>query len=168
MTLDGTTVTGGVITNTAATLAVAATKTATLDDVTVNGGTIADNGTVHVDAARMLTLNDVTVTGGNLTNEGTIDTTATTVFNGVGVTNAGTIEATGGSLKIVGSLLGAGSVHVDPGAMLELDATVAGTQTIVSMVPAAARCNSMRLRSAARSRAWRQPTRSTCGRSATA
>jgi len=106
-------------------------KTVALDDVTVNGGSITDNGTVHVDTARTLTLNGVTVTGGNLTNDGTIETAATTSMNGVGITNAGTIEATSGVLKVTGSVQGSGSIQVDAGAFLELDATVAATQKIV-------------------------------------
>jgi VCBS repeat-containing protein len=124
-------VTGSIIANTGATLSVSATKTVALDDVTVNGGSITDNGTVHVDTARTLTLNGVTVTGGNLTNDGTIETAATTSMNGVGITNAGTIEATSGVLKVTGSVQGSGSIQVDAGAFLELDATVAATQKIV-------------------------------------
>jgi VCBS repeat-containing protein len=124
-------VTGSIIANTGATLSVSATKTVALDGVTVNGGSITDNGTVHVDTARTLTLNGVTVTGGNLTNDGTIETAATTSMNGVGITNAGTIEATSGVLKVTGSVQGSGSIQVDAGAFLELDATVAATQKIV-------------------------------------
>lgn len=131
LTLNGTTVTGGIISNAGATLAVSTAKTVTLDDVTVNGGSITDNGTVHVDTARTLTLNGVAVSGGNLTNDGTIDTTATTSLNGVGVANAGTIEATSGVLKITGSVVGSGSIRVDAGAFLELNATVAAAQKIV-------------------------------------
>ena len=131
LTLDGTTVTGSNITNTGATLSVSAARTMTLDDVTVNGGSITGNGTVHVDATRTLTLNGVTVTSGALTNDGTIETAAATALNGVGIANAGTIEATSGVLKISGSVQGSGSIQIDAGASLELDATVAATQRIV-------------------------------------
>ena len=132
LTLNGTTVIGGAITNTqGATLAVGFNKTVTLDNVIVSGGSITDDGTVHVDTAKTLTLNGVAVNGGKLTNDGTIDTTATTSSNGVDVANAGTIEAISGLLKITGSVVGNGSIQVDAGAFLELNATVAATQKIV-------------------------------------
>ncbi|HKS20261.1 MAG TPA: VCBS domain-containing protein, partial [Bradyrhizobium sp.] len=48
-------------------------KTLTLDDVTVNGGTITDNGTVKVEAGRTLKLNGVALSGGAISNLGAIE-----------------------------------------------------------------------------------------------
>ena len=47
------------------------------------------------------------------------------------VTNTGNIEIASGTLSITGSVLGNGSIHVDAGTLLDLNATVAATQTIV-------------------------------------
>ena len=52
-----------------------ATKTLTLDDTTVTGSTITDNGTVKVDAGKTLNLSGVALTGGAITNLGTVDIT---------------------------------------------------------------------------------------------
>src|SRR5205823_6045360 len=81
LTLNGTIVTGGTVTDNgeigrascreSKTAAVnggqvteEATKTLTLDDTTVTGTTIADNGTVKVDATKTLILSGVEQSGG--------------------------------------------------------------------------------------------------------
>ena len=48
-------------------------QTLTLDGTTVTGGNITDSGTVHVDAAKTLTLSGVALSGGAITNAGTIE-----------------------------------------------------------------------------------------------
>src|SRR5437763_2428571 len=50
-----------------------ATKTLTLDNTTVTGTTIADNGTVKVDATKTLNLSGVALSGGAISNLGIID-----------------------------------------------------------------------------------------------
>jgi len=103
---------------------------ALLDNTTVAGTVIADNGTVHVDAHKTLNLSGVALTGGAVTvgTEGLIKTGGSVALT-THVTNDGTIEVHDGALKITGSVDGSGSVKIDGGALFELDGT--DTQDIV-------------------------------------
>ena len=49
----------------------------TLDGTTITGGSITDTGTVHVDSGQTLTLSGVSLSGGAITNAGTIEITGT-------------------------------------------------------------------------------------------
>ncbi len=133
LTLNGATITGGIVTdsgaihvtgdsaiNTAALtggqVTVDATKTLTLDNTTVTGTTITDNGTVKVDAANQLNLSGVTLTGGAINNSGTVDITGDTTINNDALANAQlTVDATR-TLTLNGTTITAGTV-TDSGAI---------------------------------------------------
>jgi len=92
LALNGSTVTGGIVTDNGAIhitgdsaingaevnggqVTVDATKTLTLDNTAVTGTTITDNGTVKVDGGQTLSLSGVALSGGAISNLGTIDIT---------------------------------------------------------------------------------------------
>jgi fibronectin-binding autotransporter adhesin len=100
--------------------------------------TTVDNSTgiISIDGAGMLTLDDATtITGGSVTigTDALVKTSGDVTLTNNSVTNDGTIEATNGILKITGSVGdsapgGSGSIQIDNGAVLDLDAS--DTQTV--------------------------------------
>src|SRR5205807_402154 len=106
LALNGSTVTGGTVTdngaihvtgnsaiNTAAVnggqVTVDTTKTLTLDNTTVTGTTIADNGTVKVDATKTLNLSGAALSGGAISNLGIIDIIGSSSITNHAFTNTG-------------------------------------------------------------------------------
>src|SRR5439155_24915610 len=75
-------------------------------------------------------LNGGSVSGAGLsiTNSHDIDSWGTASISGT-IANTGTIEVNDGTLKLFGSLSGSGSVTIDAGATLEVNATVSQTIT---------------------------------------
>ncbi|TMJ51702.1 MAG: hypothetical protein E6G85_13925 [Alphaproteobacteria bacterium] len=139
--LDGTTITGGTITDngtihvtadsaidgavmTAGQVTVDATLT--LDGTTITGGTVTDNGTVHVDAGKTLKLSGVALTGGAITNLGTIEITGSGSINNDSFANAQlTVDANqiltlDGTTITGGSITDNGTVAVGSGKTLKL------------------------------------------------
>ena len=49
----------------------------TLDGTTITGGNITDTGSVHVDFGKILTLSGVALSGGAITSAGTIEISGT-------------------------------------------------------------------------------------------
>ena len=130
---DGADVIGGSLVN-AGTVKIESSTGATLDGVDVDN----TGGIVQVDQVgplATLTLQDeTTISHGTLSvgTTGKVDvaTGATATLDGVGVTNDGLIEIeSGGTLKVTGSITGLGSIHIDGGAVFELDGS--DTQSIV-------------------------------------
>jgi fibronectin-binding autotransporter adhesin len=104
----------------------------TLDGDTVNGtafANVAADSVIHVDGGETLTLNDTTtITGGGLTigAGALVKTSGDVTLTSTGVTNDGKIEVTDGVLKVtglVGTLGGSGSIQIDNGAVLDLNAS---------------------------------------------
>src|SRR5258708_2916633 len=62
-------------------------KTLTLDGTAITGGSITDAGTVNVDAGKTLTLSGVALSGGAITNAGTIEITGSGSINNDTFTN---------------------------------------------------------------------------------
>ena len=106
-----------------------------LGALTLGLTTVANaGGLITVDSAGLLTLNDATVDGGTVTigTGATVKAGGNVTFTNAALTNDGTIEVTDGKLKItgdIGSDSHIGSVQIDGGAVFELDGS--GTQNVV-------------------------------------
>src|SRR5207247_518376 len=89
-----------------------ANKTLTLDGTTVTGGTISDLGTVNVDSGQTLNLSGVSLTGGAISNAGTIDITGSSSINSDAFTNtaATLIVDAGKTLTLNGTTVTGGTV----------------------------------------------------------
>jgi fibronectin-binding autotransporter adhesin len=92
----------------------------TLDNDTVTGTTITDNGTVKVDALKTLNLSGVTLSGGAISNLGTLDITGDSSIGGDALANHQlTIDATrtltleDGATVTGGTLSNSGTVEVE-------------------------------------------------------
>ncbi|SDN97545.1 VCBS domain-containing protein [Afipia sp. GAS231] len=156
LTIDGTTITGGAVSNTGATLTVSSGKIATLNDVTISGGAINGTGTIDVTVAStinggatlstgnvtadaQLTLDGVTVDGSTITDNSSVETDHTVKLQGGAtikgvsaaskgaVTNNGTLEISGPATLQDDTVTNAGTVKVDGSTTLALkDTTISG------------------------------------------
>jgi fibronectin-binding autotransporter adhesin len=117
-------ISGEAITNTG-TLAAIHNSVLKLTDLTVTN----DLGTVSIESGSTLDLIDANIAGGAISINGAFDSSGTSTINGV-VTNNGTIEVASGALKIDGSISGNGLFVIDKGAVLEVGASAADTQTV--------------------------------------
>ncbi|WP_426422459.1 Ig-like domain-containing protein [Bradyrhizobium genosp. A] len=135
------------VTNAGSDITIDAAGVLTLDGTTITGGTVTDNGTIHitgssavngasvtggsitVHAAKTLTLDDTTVTTTAITDNGTVKvdsgktlTLDGTTVTGGAVTDNGTIHVTGSS-AINGASVAGGAITVDAAKTLTLDDT---------------------------------------------
>ena len=117
--------TGTIFTDTAsgAILSVDANDTLVLDNVTVNGGTLNNAGTVQVDAGDKLTLSGVTINGGTIN-----DFTPAGAGGTIEIKTSSSINGTTANAVVTNALLNNGGVTIDSGQTLTLDnVTVTGT-----------------------------------------
>ncbi|WP_246666719.1 VCBS domain-containing protein [Bradyrhizobium guangdongense] len=140
--------------NAGGTITIAAAGALVLNGTTVTGGTVTDNGSIHVtgnsaisgaavtgggitvDAARTLTLNDTSVTNSAITDNGTVKIDASktltlsgTTITGGTVTDNGTIHVTGNSAINSAAVTG-GGITVDAIKTLTLNDTTVTSSAI--------------------------------------
>ena len=99
-------------------------RTLTLDNTTVTGTTISDNGTVKVDGGNTLNLSGVLLSGGAISNLGTIDIIGDSSISNDTLTNTGQLKAINNStLELTNTSVAnlGGAITVLGGSTLDLD-----------------------------------------------